>query len=142
MNIIPKCPNCSCTRVQFLYKTSTLMGYAQIINNGEVESRDPNWHTSYYTCCECHHRFHIRERYGEIEEIEDDGTTEVVPIADIPISVTGETSTDTLTINVSNEYKNQIKYQWELDIEELQHKVKEIQTELDQLKEEFFNEHN
>ena len=138
MNIIPQCPNCGCTRVQYNYSTSTLMGYTKIIDNGKLESCDPNWHTSYYTCCKCSHKFHISERYGRVEEIKDDGPVPQVPISNIPLNASEGTS----TISIKEIPETEIKFKWQIDIEDLQRQMKEVKEALERLEVNMSNGHN
>ena len=108
---ISQCPNCGSTTVEYRYSTSTLMGYSQIIKDGEWQSCDPNWHTSYYTCCECHHKFRIREQYGEIVDITDDGKEQEIPIIKAPLTVESSTytSTETETLYIPNVSGTEVK---------------------------------
>ena len=142
MNTIPKCPNCDSTTVQYRYATSTLMGYSQIIKDGEWQGSDPNWHTSHYICCECHHKFYIREQYGKIVDVIDDGEEAVVPVLKVPINKPDSSSITSATIKVDNNVSTRIKYQWQVDIEELQRQMKEVKEALERLEVNMSNGHS
>ena len=143
---IPQCPHCGGTRVQYRYSTSTAMGFAQIIDNGVWEDCDPNYHTSFYICCKCHHNFYIREQYGKVIDVVDEGEIKQVPIEKMPISVNDNTTAvagSTLTINTDKTANEvQIKYQWQIDIEDLQRQMKEVKEALQRLEVNMHHGHN
>lgn len=100
-----KCPYCGKCHAQYHYSTSTCMGWATIIKDGQVVSQNPNIQTSYYTCLECRHKFSVQEQYGEVIKVTDDGLAQVVPVVNVPINAMtadGATTiaTDVLPINV------------------------------------------
>ena len=134
---IPQCPHCGGTRVQYKHSMSTAMGFVQIINNGVWEDCDPNYHTSFYFCCKCHHNFYIREQYGKVVDVVDEGETKEIPIESTPINVsdnTTEITASTLTINTGKNANDiQMKYQWQIDIEDLQRQMKEVKEALQRL---------
>ena len=144
MTSIPQCPNCGSTTVEYRYSTSTLMGYSQIIKDGEWQNCDPNWHTSYYTCCKCHHRFHIREQYGKIVDVTDEGQEQEIPIIEMPLTVSNDTYTsiETETLYIPNVSGTEVKYQWQIDIEDLQRQMKEVKEALERLEVNMSNGHN
>ena len=139
---IPQCPNCGSTTVEYRYSTSTLMGYSQIIKDGEWQNCDPNWHTSHYTCCKCHHRFYIREQYGKIVDVTDDGEEATVPVLKVPINKPDSSSITSATIKVDNNISTKIKYQWQIDIEDLQRQMKEVKEALERLEVNMSNGHS
>ena len=143
---IPQCPNCGGTRVQYRYSMSTTMGFVPVIDNGILEDCDPNYHTSFYTCCKCHHNFYIREQYGKVIDVVDEGEIKEIPIEKMPISVSDNitaATASTLTINTDkNENEAQIKYQWQIDIEDLQRQMKEVKEALQRLEVSMSNGHS
>ena len=144
MTSIPQCPNCGSTTVEYKYSTSTLMGYSQIIKDGEWQNCDPNWHTSHYTCCKCHHRFHIREQYGKIVDVTDEGQEQEIPIIEMPLTVSNDTYTsiETETLYIPNVSGTEVKYQWQIDIEDLQRQMKEVKEALERLEVNMLNGHS
>ena len=134
MPTVPTCPNCGCTRLYFRYKMSTLIGFTQIVNNGELEACDPNWHTSFYTCTKCGHNFSIKERYGKIESIDDEGPSQEVPTIDTPITVPDGTGIEDCTISLDecNVKGIEIKYHQEL-FDDLCKEVEKVKKQLEQL---------
>ena len=141
---IPQCPNCGSTTVEYRYSTSTLMGYSQIIKDGEWQNCDPNWHTSYYTCCECHHKFHMRRQYGKIVDVIDEGQEQKIPIVEMPLTVSDDTYTTAPidTLYVSGTTETEVKYQWQIDIEDLQRQMKEVKEALQRLEVSMSNGHS
>lgn len=134
MPTVPTCPNCGCTRLYFRYKISTLMGFTQIINNGELEACDPNWHTSFYTCTKCGHNFSVKEHCGKIESINDEGPSQKVPTIDTPITVPDGTEIEDCTISLDecNAKGIEIKYHQEL-FDDLCKEVENVKKQLEQL---------
>lgn len=96
------CPCCGAKRYQYNYSMTTAMGWATIIEHGEVVSRNPNITTTYYTCLQCKHNFHTREQYDELLEVVDDGKAPEVPT--IQVSVNEFNELDATTIPNSNDY--------------------------------------
>lgn len=134
MPTVPTCPNCGCTRLYFRYKMSTLMGFTQIVDNGKLETCDPNWHTSFYTCTKCGHNFSITERYGKIESVNDEGPSKEVPTINEPITVPDGTDIEscTISLNECNVKGTEIKSQQEL-FDDLCKEVEKIKKQLEQL---------
>jgi len=142
---IPQCPHCGGTRLQYRYSTSTAMGFTQIIDNGVWEDCDPNYYTSFYICCKCHHNFYIREQYGKVIDVVDEGEIKQVPIEKMPISVNDNTTVtaSTLAINTNkNATEAEIKYQGQIDIEDLQRQMKEVKAALERLEVNMSNGHS
>jgi len=81
-----KCPNCGGTSFLYKYSTSTLLAGTTTIENGKVEYHDPNWHTSYYTCTNCHHKISVQEKAGTAPVIEDHGEIPITPVQKVDIS--------------------------------------------------------
>ena len=134
------CPNCGGTDVQYHYGTRTAMYWPHIYHDGVLEDNDPNISTEYYTCCKCHHKFYIKAQHGDIIECEDQGRELIVPVIEADLtagtSVTAyvpqQASTAIGIIDLNNS-PVRAKYQWEVDIEELQKEVASIKESLARL---------
>lgn len=61
------CPKCGKSYYQEKYSVSTAMYSPIVIKDGEIISEDPNYHTTYCTCCACGIDFSIRRHKGETE---------------------------------------------------------------------------
>ena len=62
-----KCPTCGASYYQERYTVSTALYSPVVYKDGEIISRDPNWHTTYCLCLNCGADFYIRRREDEIE---------------------------------------------------------------------------
>ena len=69
MNLNFKCPNCGANHATYHYTISTALHWTPVVKDGTLISNDPNFSSSYYTCCECGNNFIVREQYGEIIEV-------------------------------------------------------------------------
>lgn len=135
---IPKCPACGSTTVQYHYSMSTCMGWAHIIKDGVDISEDPNYHTSYYTCCNCRRRFHISSHCGE-DEIVDDGpdTTTYIPEAITPTSITTEGVLPDYYLAVTDKtLKNEIEVPLQVDLNQIMDEIKKLGAAIEELKKE------
>ena len=137
---IPKCPACGSTRVQYHYSTSTALGWAHIIENGVDVSENPNWVTSYYSCCnaDCRHDFHIVEHLGEIDVV-DDGAKPSAPTIEMPINDIKADEVLTLSMNevtlacTSTDERNISKPTIVQRLDELEKKVDLIVSKISQM---------
>ena len=128
MPTVPTCPNCGCTRAYYRYTVSTLMGYTQIVDNGKIECCDPNWHTTFYTCTQCHHEFRVVERYGKIERIEDEGHEPDIMVVNAPITVkAGENAN--IMVKTSDMFKTNI----EVDLHKLNEEIEKAKEQIKKL---------
>lgn len=99
-----KCPNCGESDYIVHYSTSTALYAPAHFVNGKQVSSDPNYHTSYCTCCKCSHDFTATEHEGNIT-YEDKGMTEQIPVIPTPITIddTKKLTLNDLTVKSSTE---------------------------------------
>ena len=142
MNIT--CPNCGASHYIEHFSHCTAVYYPPVYKDGVNTNPDGNVTTTYCTCYECNHNFKVEFQYGEIVNSIDCGPASIPPTSDVPINGTTvensdkytpvETKVATATIDIKTGEHLRTKYQWELDIEELQKEVKELKEEVHKLK--------
>lgn len=52
-----KCPHCRDSYYQYLYSTSTLMGWSPIYKDGVLINKNPNKTTEHFRCLNCGNNF-------------------------------------------------------------------------------------
>jgi len=65
-----------------------------------------------------------------------------VPVLKVPINKPDSSSITSATIKVDNNVSTRIKYQWQVDIEELQRQMKEVKEALERLEVNMSNGHS
>ena len=139
-----KCPNCGASHYSEGPSMRTAVYYPPVWKDGVNTNPDRNTTTTKAHCYECNYDFIIKECAGEVwteqgqynppkSPLNGDitagayTTTEYVPIE-------AQTKIATATINLETGEAMRQKYQWEVDIEELQKQVKELKNEISTLR--------
>lgn len=136
-----KCPHCGASHYSEGPSMRTAVYYPPVWKNGVNINPDRNVTTTEAHCYECNYDFIIKSCGEEVwtEEIKFnppqppiDINITAAPNAYIPIEA--QTQIATATINLETEEPICQKYQWEIDIEELQEQVKELKNEISTLR--------
>jgi len=61
-----KCPVCNASYFQVQYSTETALYSPPVYRDGELISKDPNWHTTFCICLNCGNTFIISSHEGEV----------------------------------------------------------------------------
>jgi hypothetical protein len=127
--------------------TCTAVYYPPVWKDGVNINPDRNTTTTKAHCYECNYDFVIKSCGGETwteqgqynpPEPPSDVNITVVPSDYVPI----ETETAIATINIKTEEIVRDKYQWEIDIEDLQRQMKEVKEALQRLEVNMSNGHS
>ena len=77
-------------------------------------------------------------------DVTDEGQEQEIPIIEMPLTVSNDTytSVETETLYIPNVSGTEVKYQWQIDIEDLQRQMKEVKEALQRLEVNMSNGHS
>ena len=77
-------------------------------------------------------------------DITDEGQEQKIPIVEMPLTVSNDTytSVETETLYIPSTTETEVKYQWQIDIEDLQRQMKEVKEALERLEVNMSNGHS
>ena len=77
-------------------------------------------------------------------DIIDEGQEQKIPIVEMPLTVSNDTytSVETETLYIPSTTETEVKYQWQIDIEDLQRQMKEVKEALERLEVNMSNGHS
>ena len=77
-------------------------------------------------------------------DVTDEGQEQEIPIIEMPLTVSNDTytSVETETLYIPNVSGTEVKYQWQIDIEDLQRQMKEVKEALERLEVNMSNGHS
>ena len=77
-------------------------------------------------------------------DVTDEGQEQEIPIIEMPLTVSNDTytSVETETLYIPNVSGTEVKYQWQIDIEDLQRQMKEVKEALQRLEVNMLNGHS
>ena len=77
-------------------------------------------------------------------DIIDEGQEQKIPVVEMPLTVSNDTYTtvETETLYIPNVSGTEVKYQWQIDIEDLQRQMKEVKEALERLEVNMSNGHS
>ena len=136
-----KCPHCGASHYSEGPSMRTAVYYPPVWKDGVNINPDRNVTTTEAHCYECNYDFIIKLCGEEVwtEEIKFnppqppiDINITAIPNSYVPIEA--QTQIATATINLETGESMRQKYQWEIDIEELQEQVKELKNEISTLR--------
>lgn len=130
-----KCPNCGASHYMEGPSQRTLLYCPPIWKDGVNQNPDTNITTTEAHCLDCNFDFEIKEQNGETwtvlksynppppnSNIDITAKTEQVPMDNMSLG--------TATINIETGEAMRQKYQWEVDIEDLQSKILLMQSDI------------
>lgn len=131
------CPNCGASHYMEGPSQRTLMYFPPIWENGINKNKDMNVTTTKAHCCECNFDFEIKEQEGRVWTILK-SYNPPPPTSDIDITartdeyvpIENQTQTAVATINIDTGETMRQRYQWEIDIEQLQERVTKLQSDV------------
>lgn len=77
-------------------------------------------------------------------DVIDEGQEQKIPIVEMPLTVSNDTYTtaETDTLYIPSVPETEVKYQWQIDIEDLQRQMKEVKEALERLEVNMSNGHS
>ena len=77
-------------------------------------------------------------------DITDEGQEQKIPTVEMPLTVSNDTytSVETETLYIPSTTETEVKYQWQIDIEDLQRQMKEVKEALERLEVNMLNGHS
>ena len=77
-------------------------------------------------------------------DVTDEGQEQEIPIIEMPLTVSNDTytSVETETLYIPSTTETEVKYQWQIDIEDLQRQMKEVKEALERLEVNMLNGHS
>ena len=126
------CPFCGHSYFMTHYSTITAVYYPPIYKDGVNQNPDGNVTTTYCTCMNCHHKFHVEIQYGEVQKCVDDGLGTEVPIVSTPITVDQEV--DDVKLTAKSDFSNKTEISTGATIQEIEAELKDLRREMESIK--------
>lgn len=112
------------------------MYYPPVWKDGVNINPDGNYTKTHYYCMDCHHHFSVRERFGEVVEITDDGE-EKVPDP-MPTDIRMISSSESTTAVTFNAKTGVVEYQEESIVD----KIAKLEQRLSRLEQKVYDLEN
>ena len=130
------CPFCGHSYFMTHYSTTTAVYYPPIYKDGVNQNPDGNVTTTYCTCMNCHHKFHVEIQYGRVQKCVDDGLEMEVPIVSTSITVEdGSCEVDDAKFVAKSNFSNgAIEIATGTTIEKIEAEVQDLRREMESIK--------